>query len=97
MSLTFERLPELDELVTGVEAMALDATDLGSHRPLLQLLLNTGFQDSSLVLVVGLSIYLAFRGRLSSWLLIVLILVLSPLVAVILGSYCTCFSGQSCE
>lgn len=47
MSLTFERLLELDELVTGVEPMALDATDLGSHRPLLQLLLNTGFRDSS--------------------------------------------------
>jgi len=48
VSLIFERLPELDELVTGVEAMALDATDLGSQRPLLQLLLNTGFGDSYL-------------------------------------------------
>jgi hypothetical protein len=38
-----------------------------------------------LALVAGLSIYFAFRGRVSSWLLIVLVLVLSPLVAVVLG------------
>ena len=38
-----------------------------------------------LVLVAGLSIYFAFRGRVSGWLLIVLILVLSPLVAFVLG------------
>jgi hypothetical protein len=38
-----------------------------------------------LVVVVGLSIYLAFRGRVSSRLLMVLVLVLSPLVAFVLG------------
>jgi hypothetical protein len=38
-----------------------------------------------LVLVAGLFIYIAFRGRVSGWLLIVLILVLSPLVAFVFG------------
>ena len=38
-----------------------------------------------LVLVAGLFIYFAFRGRVSSWLLIVLMLVLSPVVAFVLG------------
>jgi hypothetical protein len=38
-----------------------------------------------LVLVAGLSIYFAFRGRVSGWLSIVLILVLSSFVAFGLG------------
>jgi hypothetical protein len=38
-----------------------------------------------LVLVAGLLVYLAFRGRVSSWLLMVLILVPSSLVAGALG------------
>jgi hypothetical protein len=38
-----------------------------------------------LVLVAALSIYFAFRGRGSSWLLTVFILVLAPLVAGVLG------------
>ena len=38
-----------------------------------------------LVLVAGLLVYLVFHGRVSSWLLMVLILVLSPLVAGALG------------
>ena len=38
-----------------------------------------------LVLIAGLSIYFALCGRVSSWLLIGLVLVLSPLVALVLG------------